>query len=101
MQRFHRATESSPTLRTLTLVLSSLAGPLQRLGPRCRDCGASMLERETKDGRRFPGCFRFPECKGGAPLIARRAKSLERRARLGPLRKTRNQTHCRAANAGM
>jgi len=45
-----------------------------------------MLERETKDGRKFLGCFRFPECKGGALLITRRARSLERR---GPVLKTR------------
>jgi len=101
MQRFHRATDASATLRTLALVPSSLTEHPRRSGERCRDCGAPMLERETTDGRRFQGCFRFPECKGGALLIARRARSLERRSHRGPVRKTQDQMRCRAAKAGL
>jgi len=99
MQRFHRATEIRASIRLL--YPAPPTGHLARPGPRCRDCGAPMLERETKDGRTFQGCFRFPECKGGALLIARRVRSLQRRALCGPFRKTRNQFRCRVAKAGM
>ena len=94
MQRFHRPSGTIAAVRTLVI-------PMHRPGERCRDCGAPMLERQTTDGRKFPACFRFPECKGGAHLIIRRVRSLKQRAPHGPVRKTRHRIRCRAAKADM
>ncbi len=66
-----------------------LTGQTRPFAQACRDCGAAMVERETKDGRKFHGCVRFPECKGGAALITRRARSLTQRASRRPVVKTR------------
>lgn len=30
---------------------------------RCPDCGAPMVERESRTGNRFLGCARFPDCR--------------------------------------
>lgn len=30
---------------------------------RCPECGAPMVERESKMGNRFLGCARFPDCR--------------------------------------
>lgn len=32
-------------------------------GVKCPDCGADVVERRTKKGRKFYGCSRYPECR--------------------------------------
>ena len=80
MRWIDRPSGDSAAIRTFVRVRGT--------GRTCRECGAALVERETRDGRKLLGCFWFPECKGGALLITRRARSLERR---GPVLKTRVQ----------
>lgn len=38
--------------------------------PHCPDCGAKMVLRARRsDGKRFWGCFNFPECRGSRNIL--------------------------------